>query len=261
MTDPVRDRSPHLVRFFTRIMTRQMQGGFHALRLSRAGRPVLPAGRPVIVYLNHPSWWDAALIIVLAGLLFAERRGYGPIDRAALVKYPFMARIGLYGIETAGPRGGAAFLRAGRRILDDPGAMLWITAEGALTDPRVRPVRLRPGLAHLIRLTPQAAILPLAVEYPFWSERAPEALCRFGELIDPAAFPSLDKAGWTALLERRLTATMDDLAAEAMARDRAAFDRLLRGQAGIGGLYDLWRRARAAWRGEDFHPEHGRPEP
>ena len=58
--------------------------------------------------------------------------------------------------------------------------MLWITAEGSFTDARTRPVRLRPGLAHLARRVPGATIVPLALEYPFWDERTPEALCRFG---------------------------------------------------------------------------------
>ena len=46
--------------------------------------------------------------------------------------------------------------------------------------PATRPVRLRPGLAHLARRVPGATIVPLALEYPFWDERTPEALCRFG---------------------------------------------------------------------------------
>jgi hypothetical protein len=52
---------------------------------------------------------------------------------------------------------------------------------------------------------------------------------------------------------------MDRLAADVMSRDPARFTSLIQGRAGIGGVYDLWRRARAALRGEAFDPAHGEP--
>ena len=52
---------------------------------------------------------------------------------------------------------------------------------------------------------------------------------------------------------------MDALAAEGIARAPAAFKTLIDGRAGVGGVYDLWRRGRAALRGERFRPAHGEP--
>jgi hypothetical protein len=51
---------------------------------------------------------------------------------------------------------------------------------------------------------------------------------------------------------------MDRLSADSMTRDPARFEPLLSGEAGVGGVYDLWRRAKALVRGERFHPQHGR---
>ena len=114
-------------------------------------------------------------------------------------------------------------------------------------------------LAHLARRSPSAIFVPMALEYVFWTERQPEALCRFGEPVDAAAQPQLDLPGWSALLQERLTRTMDALAEDAMTRDPGRFRVLLRGRSGIGGVYDLWRRALAAMRHERFRPEHGQP--
>ena len=44
-----------------------------------------------------------------------------------------------------------------------------------------------------------------------------------------------------------------------MARDPAAFEVMLAGRAGVGGVYDLWRAAKAAVRGERFNRQHGGP--
>jgi hypothetical protein len=98
--------------------------------------------------------------------------------------------------------------------------------------------------------------IPLAIECPFWTERLPEALCRFGMPLDSRDGCSV--ASWHARLEEELTRTMDALVSDAMARDPSRFELILRGQSGVGGVYDLFRPARAAARSERFEPEHGR---
>jgi hypothetical protein len=59
------------------------------------------------------------------------------------------------------------------------------------------------------------------------------------------------------LLARRLEITQDTLALAARRRDQAAFELLLSGSAGVGGIYDVWRSLRARLRGEKFRREHG----
>lgn len=253
--DPVEARSPALVRFFGRVMRRSMARSFHGVRLAKGSRPSLPDGQAAIVYANHPSWWDPAFFMVLTRGLFPNRRAFGPIDLEALRHYRFMSRIGLFGVDQHSSRGAARFLRTAERVLRLPDAVLWITPEGRFADPRVRPVRLQPGLAHLVRRCPQAVVVPLALEYAFWDERFLEALCRFGE---PFVASAVGAEALSALLEERLMGTMDALAADVMAREPERFDLLLPGKAGIGGVYDLWRRARARLAGERFVPEHGR---
>ncbi|WP_448203295.1 lysophospholipid acyltransferase family protein [Azospirillum sp. sgz302134] len=234
-----------------------MRRSFHAVRLAKPGWPNLPAGRPVIVYTNHPSWWDPAFMIVMGTTRFAARPGYGPIDVAGLTRYPFLGRIGLFGIEPHSAQGAATFLRTARRILDVPDAMLWITAEGAFTDPRRRPVQLRPGLAHLVRRVPDAVVVPMAFEYPFWDERTPEALARFGTLVDAALFEGWRVETLNAHLTHALEDTMDSLAEDAQSRDPERFIRVIGGTVGVGGVYDLWRRGRAWATGRRFDPGHG----
>lgn len=260
MADPAALRSPMMVRFFGGVMARAMRRSFHAVRLARPGWPDLPEGRPVIVYLNHPSWWDPAFGIVLATTRFAGRPAYAPIDAAMLQRYRFMARIGLFGVEPGTPAGGTVFLRTALRLLREPGAMLWITAEGAMTDPRTRPVRLRPGLARLVRRAPQAMVVPLALEYPFWSERTPEALARFGAPLKAAGLAEAPADRLGGLLARPLEVAMDALAEDALARDPDRFIRLQAGRAGVGGIYDAWRRGRALAAGRRFDPAHGESE-
>ncbi len=72
------------------------------------------------------------------------------------------------------------FLRSSQAILAAPESMIWITAQGAFVDPRERPVVLKTGIGHLAHRITGVIIVPLAMEYPFWNDRCPEALVRFG---------------------------------------------------------------------------------
>ncbi|GAN77440.1 lysophospholipid acyltransferase family protein [Acidisphaera rubrifaciens] len=259
--DPVAIRSAALHRGFVAYLRWYAARSFHGVRVLRGGAPAPPDGRPLIVYSNHPGWWDPAIYFLLAGALFPGRVGYGPMDADALRQYRIMRRLGVFGIDP-GPRGAARFLRVARRMLADPANMLWITAEGAFTDARVRPVALRPGIAHLAR-TGGAVLLPLALEYTFWNESKPEALAAFGapvavgaDVPGGAAPGARDVEAWQARLTDGLQTTMDGLAAAAMTRDPARFDTLIAGRTGVGGIYDTGRRLAAWSRLRRFDPSH-----
>ncbi len=250
--DPIALRSQSLVTGFTRYLRWYTARNFHAVRIARAGLPDIPAGRPLILYGNHPSWWDPTIYYLLAARFMPGHRGFAPMDAASLAQYRVFRRLGVFGIEP-GQRGAARFLRVSREVLADPRNALWITAEGGFTDARERPVRLRPGLAHAVRTAPEAVVLPLALEYPFWNERKPEALARFGP---PVATGARDVATLTGRLADALEGSMDALAADARRRDPAPFITLHQGTVGVGGAYDMWRRARALLAGRRFDPSH-----
>jgi 1-acyl-sn-glycerol-3-phosphate acyltransferase len=252
--DPFRARSPAAIQAFGLYLRWYFRRNFRAVRVARSGMPILPADRPIIVVSNHPGWWDPAMFILLSRLLLPDRIGFGPMESASLEHYGVLRKMGVFGIEPDTRRGAERFLRTALRVLAHPRAALWVTAEGAFTDPRSRPVRLRAGTAHLARRVPDAVIMPLALEYPFWNERRPEALAYFGPPIE--AGPARSVSEWNAMLEDALARAMDALAAASMARNPALFVELLRGRAGVGGVYDLWRRAAASAAGRRFDPSH-----
>ena len=258
LPDPLAARSPILLTLFGWYLRFwYVPRHFGAVRVSRMGLPHVPPGKSLVIYSNHASWWDPAMYILLGLALLPDRIGYGPMETRELKRYGLLRRMGVFGIDPSSPRGAAAFLQTARRVLADPRGTLWVTAEGRFTDPRPRPVTLRPGIAHLARHAPDLVFLPLALEYTFWNESRPEALARFGS---PLAFEAgRDPAVVIAELTLALTETMDALAAQSAARDPSAFLPILRGGVGVGGIYDLWRRLRAWSAGRRFEPGHARP--
>lgn len=254
--------SRRLRRLFSLYARWYLSRHFHALRLA-IDTPPPPGTQPTVVFLNHASWWDPLVCLHLAQRYFPHHDGYAPIDAQALRKYPFFRRLGFFGVESDSPRGAATFLRVAHAVLQQPKAMLWVTPQGRFADTRQRPLHFKPGLghlaAHLARHHSAAPVrfLPLALDYTFWEERLPEVLLRFGPHSIPQPGDPTEPAAWTQRLELSLEGALDALALAAHQRRPDAFSHLLDGTAGVGGLYDLWRRTRAALGGRAFNPRHG----
>jgi 1-acyl-sn-glycerol-3-phosphate acyltransferase len=231
---------------------RQLLRHFHSVRLSRSRRPNLTAARqrPLLVYCNHPSWWDPLVCMQLAGHLLPGRRHFAPIEIAALRRHRWLPRLGFFGVDPESASGARRFFEQAAHILEQPDATLWVTA-CSLADPRKRPLELYPGLGHLAARARHAVLLPLALEYPFWAEPLPEALTSFGE-EQVAKDVGMRAPDWTEMLTEWLQDAQDALAAEAQSRDEANFELLC----GKGArLPEIWPRLRAILRSRGLKRE------
>lgn len=239
--------------WFGRYLNRHLD----ALRLPLWGAPPATGHPgPIVVYCNHPSWWDALLIVLLADRLFPDREARAPFDAAMLAKYRIFGRIGAFGVDLDTWRGAAQFLSNARAILAAPHRMIWITAQGRFCDVRARPLGLRPGIARLPELAPDALFVPLALEYALWAERGTGAFAAFGPGVAGAELASLPRTERLGRMEADLTATLDRLSADVISREPGRFRELLAGRKGVGGIYDLWRRTATRLVGGRFDPAH-----
>lgn len=257
--NPLVRYSPRFSKGFVRYLRWYLGRHFHNVLVSIEGLPHVAANIPIIIYSNHPSWWDPMLFLAIGGVLFPERRSFGPMESQSLKRYAMLEHLGAFGVDLDSARGGVEFMLQAQRVLAAPSSILWLTAQGAFTDVRQRPVTLRKGLAYLTRKVKDVVVLPLAIEYPFWNESRPEALCRFGAPIDfgvDQKLLSIDEL--SEGFEIALTRTMDHLAHDSVQRDPTLFTPLLEGSSGVGGIYDGWRRWRSWLRGERFDAAHER---
>lgn len=234
---------------------------FHTIAVEReslAALGDLTAG-PLIIYGNHPSWWDPLIAHFLNRNCFHQRQFYAPIDAAALAQYQVFRKLGFYGIDLSGNRGAAEFLKTSLSILSAPETSLWVTPEGKFTDSRNYDSPLMPGLAHLcMRMPEDGRVIPMALEYVFWEERLPECFIRFGAPIHGSEDSAADKQTWNPLLESGLRENQRRLAELVIARSPEPFQVVLSGARGAGGFYDSFRRFRSLVSGRQFRAEHGR---
>jgi 1-acyl-sn-glycerol-3-phosphate acyltransferase len=244
-----------LLRWFGGYNTRYLRRHFSHVWL--AGKVPRIEDRQVIVFANHASWWDPLVCLHLHRNFFAARPAFAPIDARALARYGILRRLGFFPVEQDSACGAVQFLRQSQAILATPDAMLWLTPQGEFQDQRARPVRFKPGLGHLAKRLEGALFVPLAMDYFHGVERLPEVAIRFGDPIESDSGRGLTHASWTRRLEQALEQTQDQLAEDVTHRSNRPLSSLLSGRSGIGGIYDLWRRAKATLRGQRFEAGHG----
>ena len=248
-----------LLGWFRWYSRRHLRQHFNSLRVMGSA-PAAPAlERPLVIYSNHASWWDPLVAVVLNQELFPGKTVFAPMDANALERYGIFRRLGMFGVEQGTRRGAAQCLRQVRGILHAPNTALWLTPQGRFADARERPVRFKAGVGHLPGMVDEVYFLPVAIEYAFWEERLPEILVRIGEPYRATrADRSVKAEWWTEFFADRLRETQDELAKQAQRRDPTQFRCLLRGQSGVGGIYDRWRQFKAGLRGKRFQLEHGK---
>jgi 1-acyl-sn-glycerol-3-phosphate acyltransferase len=253
--------SPFLVRLFATYSRGYLRRRFHSIRILKTGLPPSLESRPLVIYLNHASWWDPLVCLRLAQSQFGQRTSYAPIDARALARYRFFSKLGFYGVEQQSARGTRSFLHTTSAILESPWNAVWLTPQGRFMDVRERPLRLQRGLGALAAQAENATFLPLAIEYAFWTEPRAEILVSFGGPTVPETEPGRSASEWTQHFSEALEATQDELAARSCRRNPEEWLVLDRSASSVNAAYDLCRWAGARMKGESFTREHQPEQP
>jgi len=232
-----------------------LKRSFHSLRV--LGEPNLSRfdGKPVVLYGNHPSWWDPIVGLVIWRKLLRRRISYAPIDAKMLEKYAFFKRLGYFGVDKHSLAGVRRFLEISNSLLESPDTLLLFTPQGRFVDVRESNAKFEPGLSHLAARSSNAVFVPMAIEFTHWEERRPEILVRFGEPLEPAGRRNPKELN--SILEARLAAAAHRLATASIHREVDAFQNLLTGSTGTNVVYDTWRRLKSVLKRQSFTPAHG----
>ncbi len=240
-------------RFFQVYIHRYLKKNFHAVRLSKKSMKDF-VDQPVVIFANHPSWWDPLASLYLANKLMPNRGHYTPMDGEMLERYSIFKGLGYFGLTHGNRQSARKFLKISHAVIES-GGVLWMTPQGRFSDVRERPAAFMSGMAHLVKLPQVIRFQPLAIEYVYWNEKHAEVLLHFGEAVELAEAHEL--AENHARMEAALTKAQDELAVLAKQRSADQFENLLSGQAGMGGLYGRWMK----WRGyQDDHMIDGKIE-
>jgi 1-acyl-sn-glycerol-3-phosphate acyltransferase len=258
-------------RGFGRYVARLFKKRFHAVRIAPGGMELLRGldgvDTPVMVLLNHSSWWDPLLCVLLGSKLVSSRSGFGPMDAKMLKKFGLFKKLGLFGVDPDEPRALKPMVAyCIERFERDAKATLWATPQGAFADVR-DPIVLRPGMAAVAARASAKGIavrvVCVSVEYAFWLEQKAEVFVRVVE-VTPRVDEGADvgratTARWHRALTEAMNANAAELARLVRGRDSGAFEVLVGGGgSGTNPVYDLWRRVTGRGGGIQTRPTKSR---
>lgn len=205
---PVPVRREIYVRRFLSVSRFLLKRIFHRLDLALQ-EDLQESPGPLVIYTNHPSFWDPLTCVVAVQSLLPNHKLFGPIDQEALKKHWYFTGLGFFGIKTNSITGYRQFRKISQAILSEVDqSCLLLTPEGTFTDPTDRPLRLKRGLAHFVASLPKSPTLyPLAIDYRLGAEAKPTAWLYLGRPFQPGPKCSADEV--QSMLTERLTQTMD----------------------------------------------------
>ena len=249
--------SRRLLQLFSAYSRHYLRRNFHSIRLANdTWVPESEIDRPIVIYLNHSSWWDPLVCLYLARQWFRDRISMAPIEQRMLEQYAFFKHLGFYPVELGSARGARNFLRTTAQLLQSDQHVLWLTPQARFVDVRERPVPFRRGLGAIAHRVENALFVPMAIDYTFWTEPQPEVLITFGQPVVPEESIISSIGDWTAFFAHALETAQDDLAHKACQRDPSDWFILENGASGINAIYDGWRSLRSRMRGQTFAREH-----
>lgn len=239
----------------------RIQGSFGAVLASGVeATRALAAEAPLLLVVNHSSWWDP-LVILHASQHLLGVDGYAMMAAENLRRLPFFALVGAFGVELDRPADGTAAIRYATRLLDRAGRAVWIFPQGRERPSDERPLGFRAGAAQIARVARRARVVPVAVRYEFAGEEQPRLYLAFGAPIeaprDPEAGRVAQELAVTAELDRIHKALSAALAVTAVTAgvqdapaDLAAFTPIYRARPSWVGriaerLLAHWTRPRA----------------
>ena len=251
------DRSPLMETWFMRYIKWDMSHTFHHVyTFGEIGKIETDGRTPLIVCLNHSSWWDAMLAILVESEFFGWER-YAVMEEAQLRRYRFFTKLGILGVDRTSLKGAKEFVDFSQTLLRGAKRSLWLTPQGAFRSNHSRPIKFQSGVSHVVASLEKFHFTTVALHYEFGAERKPDAFVSFSPVELVTVTSDFNRKEWLQAQERRMEVQLDALLVAVEARDPTLFKVYLRGKTGTNPIYDATRSLTARLKGEKFTSEHG----
>lgn len=238
--------SPRFLRFFGGYSCRLLRKRFSSVRSERTSVDTIRHAQahegPLIIAMNHPSWWDPIIGVAIRHTYFPDRHALSPIEMAMFERFRFMRKLGMFGIDPEHANALTEMVGYVRAECDkQPRTAVFITPQGTFADVR-EPIVVRPGIGALASNLADARVVTVLAELSFWHDKRPELLLLARACEAPTRHST---ASWTRQIRATMQEGADELARFAIARDENAFVPMLKRRgADIHPVFDLWQRLR-----------------
>ncbi|MDZ7694163.1 MAG: lysophospholipid acyltransferase family protein [Balneolaceae bacterium] len=177
-----------------------------------------------IYYLNHHSWWDGLIPLLLNEFRFNQQARALMEDRQ-MEQYSFFRKIGAFSINRDDPRRAITFLRYAVQSMQRHNACLFIYPEGEIRSPHTDP-QFQGGLAWIYSKLEKSEvdIVPIAIHMHTIRHDKPELHLLVDKSVDLSG--NLSNEEQTSILQDQLANALNRLRRDA-GFDDSNFERFL----------------------------------
>jgi chlorobactene lauroyltransferase len=135
-----------------------------------------------IYYLNHTSWWDGLIPLLLNQKLFRQR-ARAMMEDKQIKKHPFFKKIGAFSVNLSNQRAVIPSLRYAVSSMKRSNASLFIYPEGEIVPFSTKKPAFKKGLAWIAKKCPDTDIVPVGIYFNYALSDKPELFIRTGKAI------------------------------------------------------------------------------
>ncbi|NBC04239.1 MAG: hypothetical protein GVY20_11100 [Bacteroidetes bacterium] len=175
-----------------------------------------------IYYLNHTSWWDGLIPLILNRKLFRQN-ARAMMEDKQMREHGLFKRIGAFSVNLENPRSAVRSLRFAVDSMNRENSSLFIYPEGKIYPFKTENIHFRDGLAWIANRVKDVDVVPIGIYISTANFDKPELFLKIGK---PVEFNTeTDRSKLKSIFEDKLESLLEQL--ETQAHDESfRFDRL-----------------------------------
>lgn len=175
-----------------------------------------------IYYLNHTSWWDGLIPLLLNRKLFRQN-ARAMMEDKQMREHGLFKKIGAFSVNLENPRSALRSLRFAVESMKRENSSLFIYPEGKIYPFKTENIQFRDGLAWIANRVKDAEVVPIGIYITTSNFDKPELFLKIGK---PVEFNyEGDRSKLKSLFEANLERVLEQLEIQAH-NESFRFDRI-----------------------------------
>lgn len=165
-----------------------------------------------IYYLNHTSWWDGLIPLLLNRKLF-HQNARAMMEDKQMKEYEFFKKIGAFSVNLEDPKSAIRSLRYAVESMERPNSSLFIYPEGTIVPFSTDKLSFKKGLGWIAKQCPNVDVVPIGIYINNQNFDKPELFLEIGESLEFDA--SIDTDVLNHFFEDKMSALLNELVVSA----------------------------------------------
>ena len=161
-----------------------------------------------VYYLNHTSWWDGLIPLLLNRKLF-HQNARAMMEDKQMQEHGLFKRIGAFSVNLENPRSAVRSLRYAVDSMKRPRSSLFIYPEGKIVPFSTKKPDFKKGLGWIVSQCPNVDVVPIGIYKDYARSDKPELFLRVGHALEFDSSNGAERLN--AFFEERLSELLLDL--------------------------------------------------